>query len=105
MPKFADAPPPALASALSTADDIADAFELLAGPTLCFGREHQTRTRHAAVDPVRRDRCAEIARAQLARLDPPVLLAGIAVWVNRHFPNSTGTAARFRNDRAIGNAS
>ena len=75
------APPPV--APLSTAAEIADAFDLLAFAAHWLEADEQLGLFEVPCDPAETERRAEQARAELARLQPPLLLAGIAAWVER----------------------
>jgi hypothetical protein len=76
----------------STSAEVADLFDVLAASAHWPDSEHQdalfpVESSPVESSPVERglaDTIAADARAQLARLDPPVLLSGVAVWLARH---------------------
>lgn len=90
-PAAAGAEPAALTSPApgmpSSAAEVADLFDVLATSADWSTPVNQDALFPVAVSPAERaiaDLVAADARAQLARLDPPVLLAGIAEWAARH---------------------
>lgn len=90
---------PAAALAAPTAEQIADVFDLLARASRWLREELdeiavcRTPLSQTSVDRLvavgRRMRPAAAARTRLAHLDPALLLAGVAVWVNRQPPADT----------------
>lgn len=90
-PSTAGAEPATLASPASdipsSAAEVADLFEVLATSADWSTTVDQDALFPVAVSPAERavaDLVAAGARAQLARLDPPMLLAGVAEWAARH---------------------
>lgn len=83
-PATATSPSPARPS---SAAEVADLFEVLATSADWSTTVDQDALFPVAVSPAERaiaNLVAAGARAQLARLDPPVLLAGVAEWAARH---------------------
>lgn len=83
----ADRPATAAPPAPLTARDIADLFDVLATSADWSAEDHQEALFPVVVSVAEQaiaDLVAADARAQLARLDPPVLLAGVAEWAVRH---------------------
>jgi hypothetical protein len=83
-PAIATSPAPAMPS---SAAEVADLFDVLATSADWSTTVNQHALFPVAVSPAERaiaDLVAAGARAQLARLDPPVLLAGVAEWAARH---------------------
>lgn len=76
----------------STSAEVADLFDVLATSADWSAGDTQDPDTQEALFPVAvsaaeraiADLVAADARAQLARLDPPVLLAGVAEWAARH---------------------
>jgi hypothetical protein len=98
-----------------TADQIADAFDLLARTYRCFREElTEISTCEAPLSQACVDRLvalggrmqpAAAARTLLARVAPDRVLAGVAVWASRHTPNGsdyTPAALRARRLWAAG---
>ena len=77
-------------SVSSTSEEVADIFDLLTSAAHWFERAlDSVRRSQNAEGPTCSDHRVAEARSELARLDPPVLLAGIEVWLKRdHDPEA-----------------
>ena len=83
-PVTAASPSPVVSA---TSEQVADLFGVLATSAHWSGCELQevpVPVATSAVERVLADTVAADARAQLARVDPPVLLAGVAAWTARN---------------------